>query len=170
MSKSRNLGAFCRKGHGRSGTSNTGSECRFCRRDRERTKYHSNLEVSRKKNRVYATENKDRISELSAARYAANPQPFKDRVRDRLYRMQPGQFDAMLTLQNGRCVCGVVFDENIKPQVDHDHACCTGKGSCGGCIRGALCTICNLLLGAARDNPYYLPPFLQAYLSAYAAQ
>jgi hypothetical protein len=31
--------------------------------------------------------------------------------------------------------------------VDHDHSCCSGFRSCGKCIRGLLCTHCNLLVG-----------------------
>jgi hypothetical protein len=36
--------------------------------------------------------------------------------------------------------------------VDHDHDCCSGKTSCGGCIRGLLCGPCNILLGMARND------------------
>ncbi len=31
--------------------------------------------------------------------------------------------------------------------VDHDHACCPGKYSCGKCVRGVLCFSCNTKLG-----------------------
>jgi hypothetical protein len=32
--------------------------------------------------------------------------------------------------------------------VDHDHGCCTGKRTCGRCVRGIVCGRCNLILGA----------------------
>ena len=39
--------------------------------------------------------------------------------------------------------CGKV--ENL--HIDHDHACCSRKGSCGNCIRGAICGFHNKYLG-----------------------
>lgn len=40
--------------------------------------------------------------------------------------------------------------------VDHDHACCPSKLSCGRCVRGFLCMQCNHMLGEAYDNPEVL--------------
>jgi len=40
--------------------------------------------------------------------------------------------------------------------VDHDHACCPAVNSCGACVRGLLCSLCNSALGMARDSPELL--------------
>jgi hypothetical protein len=40
--------------------------------------------------------------------------------------------------------------------VDHDHACCPGRKSCGKCVRGLLCNGCNAALGLAAEDPKVL--------------
>lgn len=63
------------------------------------------------------------------------------------------QYDALFIAQNGLCaICKQPesAQQNRIPQhlaVDHDHSCCPDKKSCGRCIRGLLCSRCNLALG-----------------------
>lgn len=46
--------------------------------------------------------------------------------------------------------CGEEVDRMV---IDHDHSCCPGDTSCGDCVRGALCTGCNVGLGYFRESP-----------------
>jgi hypothetical protein len=40
--------------------------------------------------------------------------------------------------------------------IDHDHSHCPGSYSCGQCLRGKVCSQCNVILGMAADNPAVL--------------
>lgn len=72
------------------------------------------------------------------------------------YGLSIEQFDTMLAAQGGVCaIC-----DKTEPggrwgtwHVDHDHGCCPGSRSCGGCIRGLLCHSCNTALGHLADSP-----------------
>lgn len=63
-------------------------------------------------------------------------------------------FHEMLAKQDHQCaICKIHIDEEGKSfSIDHDHSCCSGKASCGKCVRGLLCTKCNTGLGMFRDN------------------
>lgn len=78
--------------------------------------------------------------------------------RDRRYNLGRGRFEEMLAAQGGVCaICGT--DEpggRGAFHVDHDHACCDGPRSCGDCVRGLLCTLCNMGLERFKDNPSLL--------------
>ena len=51
-------------------------------------------------------------------------------------------------------ICGTLLTrETIN--VDHDHSCCPGQGTCGDCVRGLLCRGCNRAIGSfgeSREN------------------
>lgn len=67
------------------------------------------------------------------------------------YGITPEQYDNMVEERGGRCdICGEI--PNKKLYVDHDHSCCLGRRSCGKCIRGLLCSTCNLILGTFNDD------------------
>ena len=67
------------------------------------------------------------------------------------YSMTINDYSSLFVKQNGQCaICYMPSDSNF--HVDHDHACCSGPKSCGVCVRGLLCTRCNLMLGIAKDS------------------
>jgi hypothetical protein len=76
----------------------------------------------------------------------------RDRVRS--HGLLPSEKSAALKRIGWKCeVCAEPFVDIADAKVDHDHACCPGKQSCGQCIRGFLCGPCNSALGHARDSP-----------------
>lgn len=67
------------------------------------------------------------------------------------FGLSPEDFESMQASQNNACaICRVIFERT--PHIDHNHACCVGKKSCGKCIRGLLCHHCNAGLGNFKDT------------------
>lgn len=81
------------------------------------------------------------------------------------YGLTQDEYDAMLAAQGGLCaICRSPESGNRSLAVDHDHACCpSAKRSCGKCIRGLLCTRCNVTLG----NYEEFRPRAVAYLATF---
>ena len=86
------------------------------------------------------------------------------------YGLSPEDFDQMLEEQGGVCaICGTKefgrsgpnATEWAGPAVDHDHT--TGN------VRGLLCRHCNVMLGAARDEPARLEAGI-AYLLSHSRE
>lgn len=66
------------------------------------------------------------------------------------------KYEEMLAAQGGKCaVCGTNDPGGrwgTAFPIDHDHSCCPGPKSCGKCIRGLVCSPCNVGLGAFGDD------------------
>lgn len=85
------------------------------------------------------------------------------------YSLTVEEYEALLDSQGGVCaICGGVNRSGHRLAVDHDHACCPGKTSCGRCVRALLCSNCNLGLGKFRDDPLLLAAAIE-YLGSSAA-
>lgn len=96
-----------------------------------------------------------------------------NRVRERrrilkLYNITQADYDRMAAAQGDRCAtCNTDSpgDRGESWSIDHDHRCCPGKGSCGRCVRGLLCSSCNLAIGQTKDSPDLLRA-MAAYIEA----
>lgn len=85
-----------------------------------------------------------------------NKESAKDCYLRRVYNISLMQYNEILANQSFTCAICKTNKLNAKLgavfAVDHDHGCCPGKKSCGKCIRGLLCDICNRGLGYFRDD------------------
>lgn len=107
--------------------------------------------------KVYREANKEKLLAYREARREEHRLYDKNRKSARLvlyyknsYGLSEDQYK--LLLSKGCAICGTL--ENLC--VDHDHACCPGKTTCGKCVRGALCVTHNTALGRFDDNVEYL--------------
>ena len=66
------------------------------------------------------------------------------------YNLTPEEYETRVAEQSGMCAC--CGEPLTAPHVDHDHACCDSKRTCGKCTRGILCGRCNRGLGAFADD------------------
>ncbi len=66
------------------------------------------------------------------------------------YNITQEGWDNMVAAQGNRCAICQGVGELV---VDHDHACCSGRRTCGQCVRGLLCLRCNAGVGFLGDDP-----------------
>ena len=57
-----------------------------------------------------------------------------------------------LIKQHATAACPICLSGGRPMQLDHDHACCPGKESCGQCVRGYICNRCNHGLARFGDD------------------
>ena len=118
--------------------------CRVCQKRRwdarpveeRRAHYRAVDERRRQEKREYA-----------AARYRDQRERIRDIQLRHAYGIGVEEYDRILATQDGGCaVCGVAINPNGRRlAVDHCHI--TGR------VRGLLCHLCNVAIGAMRDDP-----------------
>lgn len=99
--------------------------------------------------------------------YRDNRDDFIARRIEAFFNITIEERDDILESQGGVCACCGTDKPGSKGWcIDHDHACCPESGrSCGSCIRGILCSRCNLVLGSVEDRTDTLSSMID-YLSA----
>lgn len=122
------------------------------------------VEKRRQRNQAYAL--KQRLEHPDE--YKAYAKAWRTANRDRIkvynrrgklkeyFGLSVEQYESLFEGQNGEC--GICHKSGLRRylDVDHDHSCCPGKKSCGKCVRGLLCSSCNVALGGFQDNPILL--------------
>lgn len=102
-----------------------------------------------------AKTNRDRLSSWCrpcAARHAAERRVYDPLLARKTalktkYNLTLEKYNEMLDAQGGVCAICKAPPLKMSLHVDHDHACCPGRNTCGGCLRSLLCTYCNNFLG-----------------------
>lgn len=118
-----------------------GPDCKLCRSAKRRADDGAKVRDSERKRRRY-------VEDAS----------YRERIRvnniRHRYGLPPERFAAILVDQDGLCAICRTSEPGPKGwNVDHDHDCCAGIGSCGKCVRGLLCNKCNLAIGLLADDP-----------------
>lgn len=133
--------------------------------------------------RLAAKERKNRLNRERARYLYANDPEYvaqnkeRSRLHGRRYHIKSkfgitlDQWDQMLRDQSGRCfLCeNPLRAGRTDIHVDHNHACCPGRKSCGKCIRGLACQKCNQGIGQFGDDPMLLRKVAQNLELATAA-
>ena len=121
-------------------------------RNKDGRQYHCKLCGNRKR-REWAKANPERNAEwkrLGNRNLTPEQKANKGLLR---FRMTVQDFERMASRQGGVCAaCGTAPPPGQRLHVDHDHACCSKRYTCGKCVRGLLCLNCNAALGHAKDD------------------
>jgi hypothetical protein len=116
----------------------------------------ANAETQAEYFRKYREDNRELLRTRQREYYLANRERYQEQMRAKRYGLAPGEFDAMLAAQNGRCaICRTRTPGGKGWAVDHCHD--------EGHVRGILCPQCNTGIGLLRHDSEILRAAL-AYL------
>jgi len=87
--------------------------------------------------------------------YCLDCSPLISRIHQmKKYKLTVERYHEILAEQDYSCKICKGHEDSYRKRlsVDHDHSCCPGEKSCGKCVRGLLCSGCNMILGNAKDD------------------
>jgi recombination endonuclease VII len=129
--------------------------------NKERCKAYkkANPEKIYQQNKTWNDNNRARRNELNLE-WQRNSPGYRDRKFEYNltynYNITIEDYNRMLAAQGGHCATCPVLEPTTgrtrRFHVDHDHECCARGKCCGKCVRGLLCSTCNLTLGGIKDN------------------
>lgn len=126
--------------------------CTQCKRELTLDSYSP----THKNGSKFHTACKDCRASNARAHRKVYPETYRGYEYKKKYKITLEIYDKKLAEQNGVCViCGGVNSDRSL-QVDHNHDCCPGESTCGNCLRGLLCGLCNTGLGAFKNDPNLL--------------
>jgi hypothetical protein len=118
------------------------------RREYDREWYQKHKEKIAARKLKYYHKNKERISESRKTRQYNRTSNYKIR-----YKLDKEKLAEFFNSRNNKCeICGTTEKRLC---VDHNSKCCPSgpnTKTCGKCLRGLLCHLCNSMLGSAKDN------------------
>jgi Recombination endonuclease VII len=136
--------------------------CSRCKEYKERDLFHNHKSHKDGKHcyckscnaaniRAWREANPERNTATNRAWQKENAEKAAAQRRFNNYKLSAEAINTKLEEQDNKCqICK--NDISSKFCVDHSHQCCPGKKSCGKCIRGLLCQLCNRALGNFHDS------------------
>lgn len=146
-----------------------GNLCRSCQSEYNRKYHAANRAAILARQERFREEHPERIQAAQAKWRGKRTVAYREYKLKVTYGLTLEQYLAMLDSQGGVCaICGRPPKTSGRPlHVDHDHACCPGKDSCGKCVRALLCGNCNRGLAAFGDDVEVMRTAI-AYVSAHS--
>lgn len=132
------------------------------RKKAQKAEYYARPEVKARLAEYRARPEVKVRTQQKQAELRARPE-VKARTRAQRYGLSVQSLEALLA---GGCVAATIGDRDRCGgvlNIDHDHSCCNRTGSCGRCVRAALCDIHNKGLGGYEASVSWAPKYLASY-------
>lgn len=109
---------------------------------------HKTKEARNAWHKKWRQQNAEHVKKWNKDNYAKNPRRQISATIKYKYGITYEDYERMLAEQGGCCaICGSPDSGGRgRFHIDHDHSCCPTQKTCGKCVRGLLCHLCNTRL------------------------